>query len=192
MLMKTYSLDQLSHVIGQFIEVGKIPPIDQWLPDQIGEIDILIDTMGRWFHEGGQFKRMELAKLFSSILKYQDGRYSLITPHEQLFIKVEDVPFIFEHLAHDNEEMFFVDSLGLLTKINAAEDWQLREYRNVLVPYVRVRNDLWGRVSRNLFYEMVELALDDCSDALQEQNAQQLLIKVNGLSLPLGNLDIDS
>ena len=47
-----------------------LPPVDLWTPELSGDIDIRIDREGRWFHEGSEFQRKPLVKLFSSILKF--------------------------------------------------------------------------------------------------------------------------
>ena len=48
------------------------------------KFDIEIKADGRWFHEGGEIKRMGLVKLFASVLSCDDeGRYWLTTPVER-------------------------------------------------------------------------------------------------------------
>ena len=71
---------------------GKPLPVREWSPSVTGEIDIKIDSTGRWFHEGDAFTRDDLMKLFSRILRLDDdGKYYLVTPAEKMKIVVEDV-----------------------------------------------------------------------------------------------------
>ncbi len=189
--MNTYSVDQLSKALGQFLQEGRTPPVDQWRPSIHGSIDMHIDSQGHWFHEGGQFKRLELAKLFASILRVEESEYSLVTPQEQLSISVEDVPFVFDHIAFDESKLIFVDCLGLITQLDTPQNWELREYKGATVPYIHVRNGLWGRVSRNLFYELVSIAIDQQSSCNSDNSTKELFIKVNGLKLSLGQVDDD-
>ena len=60
-----------------------------------GEIDIRIDRTGQWFHEGSPIGRIELVRLFATVLnKDAGGNYWLETPVEKGRIQVEDVPFM--------------------------------------------------------------------------------------------------
>ena len=43
---------------------------------------------------GTPIGRFELVKLFSSILKLEDGKYFLVTSVEKVGITVEDAPFV--------------------------------------------------------------------------------------------------
>ena len=59
------------------------------------QFDIRIASDGRWFHEGDEIRRIELVKLFASILVLDDkGDYWLATPAEKGRITVDDAPFI--------------------------------------------------------------------------------------------------
>ena len=49
---------------------------------------------GTWFHEGTPIGRKPLVRLFSTILKREDGKYFLVTPVEKVGIRVEDAPFV--------------------------------------------------------------------------------------------------
>ena len=54
--------------------LGRTPTLEQY--------DIRIARDGTWFHNGDPIRRIELAKLFSTVLKRDDdGDYWLITPH---------------------------------------------------------------------------------------------------------------
>jgi uncharacterized protein len=59
--------------------------------------------------------------------------------------------------------------------------WELREYQGNLIPYVEVRNQLWARVSRHVFYQMVEQA-----EIISRENRQNLVIVSNGKGFSLG------
>ena len=62
---------------------------------EIQNFDIEIKADGRWFHEGGEIKRIGLVKLFASVLSCDEaGRYWLTTPVEKGEIRVEDAPFV--------------------------------------------------------------------------------------------------
>ena len=70
------------------------PPGMSWNPPFCGDLDIRIARNGTWFYLGTPIGRFELVKLFSSILKVEDGKYFLVTPVEKVGIQVDDAPFI--------------------------------------------------------------------------------------------------
>ena len=72
----------------------KLPPVAQWQPERVGQIDIRIARDGAWYHEGAPFKRPALVKLFSTVLRRDPDGFCLVTPAEKLLIEVEDVPFL--------------------------------------------------------------------------------------------------
>lgn len=136
----------------------------QWNPSYVGEIDIRIAADGSWFHEGRQFKRLDLAKLFAGILQKQGGDYFLITPGEKLRITVEDAPFVatlVETLQDDSQSaIVFTTNLGdkiVLDKhhpIRVEIDPQTQEPR----PYIYFRDNLEALISRSAFYDLICLA----------------------------------
>ena len=65
-----------------------------WNPPFCGDIDMRIARDGTWFYLGTPIGRAPLVKLFSSILKLEDGKYFLVTPVEKVGIKVDDAPLL--------------------------------------------------------------------------------------------------
>ncbi|MCZ6470008.1 MAG: DUF1285 domain-containing protein, partial [Gammaproteobacteria bacterium] len=65
-----------------------------WHPELKGSIDIRIAVDGSWYHEGREFQRPALVKLFASVLRKEKSGYYLVTPVEKLAIQVDDAPFV--------------------------------------------------------------------------------------------------
>ena len=71
------------------VKGGKAPPVSEWSPQLSGDIDIVIDANGNWFHEGSKIQRAALVALFAKILRREhDGEYYLVTPVEKWRIRV--------------------------------------------------------------------------------------------------------
>jgi len=70
------------------------PPVHLWNPPFCGDLDIRIARDGTWFYLGTPIGRPGMVRLFSSILKKEDGRYYLVTPVEKVGIRVDDAPFV--------------------------------------------------------------------------------------------------
>jgi uncharacterized protein len=138
------------------------PPVHLWNPPYCGDLDIRIASDGTWFYLGTPIGRHALVKLFASVLKREDDRYFLVTPVEKIGIRVEDAPF----LAVEMEVDARAEGPALAFRTNV-DDWVTCDAAHPLrfepepdtgglKPYVLVRRDLWAKVSRPLFFDLVE------------------------------------
>ena len=149
-----------------FSKSGKkgLPPVDKWNPPFCGDIDLKILRDGRWMYMGTEIKRPAMVRLFSTILKLDsDGEYYLVTPVEKVRIQVEDTPFLIvsmDKLKKENKtSLIFYTSLQdeiILTKKNPISI-EVND-KNEPSPYILVRNNLRGLISRSVYYELIEYA----------------------------------
>ncbi len=182
--------NKVSELIKDNATKGSKPaPVELWNPELSGDIDIVVKRDGRWFHEGSEIKRAEIVKVFSNILKYEDGEYYLITPVEKWRIQVEDAPFVVVSLEQQQTESG--SALQLTTKtgetfVLGAEHPLEVEYKagsdGEPSPYALVRTNLKALISRNVFYELVELA----SLEEQEDGRNLMVIESQGERFILG------
>lgn len=137
-----------------------LPPVHLWHPAHCGEIDIVIRRDGLWMHEGSPIGRAELVRLFSTVLRKDADGYVLVTPGEKLSITVEDLPFRAVSVERRGETLVFTTDVGDETA--AGPDHPIRVETDPATgepsPSVHVRADLWARISRPVFYELVEMA----------------------------------
>lgn len=184
-------MHQLDDIIQRLNEINvgshhkNSPPVESWQPKHQGSIDIHINSQGVWFHEGAEFKRQSLVKLFSSILRFEAGIYSLVTPAEQLSIRVDDVPFIAELLVESNTGWQLLTQCDDVVPLNQSTCWELREFEGEQVPYVLVRHSLWARVARHVFYRLVDLSLEQQGEDNAVQSGE-LVFTSAGASFSLG------
>ena len=145
-------------------EGGKVlPPVHLWNPPFCGDIDMRIAADGTWFYEKTPIGRIGLVKLFSSVLKREADKYFLVTPVEKVGIVVDDAPFTAVELRIDDAAEG--RTLNFRTNVDewiaAGPGHALRFEEDAgnggLAPYLHVRNDLWAKVTRALFYDLVEL-----------------------------------
>ncbi len=159
----TPSAEGLAAAAKTAVQKGGLPPVHLWNPPFSGDLDIRIARDGTWFHEGGAINRMPLVKLFSSILKLEDGKFYLVTPVEKVGITVEDAPFVavgFEAEGTGSDQVLtFTTQVG--DQVVAGADSPLRMARDPETgepaPYVMVRAGLEALIDRKSFYRLVEL-----------------------------------
>jgi hypothetical protein len=142
-----------------------MPPVERWNPPFCGDIDMRIATDGTWFYQKTPIGRPALVKLFASVLKREGEKYFLVTPVEKVGIVVDDAPFLAVEMKVDRAEQNV--ALPILRFRTNVDDWvdagpghALRfehEATGGLKPYLHVRRELWAKVTRALFYDLVEL-----------------------------------
>ena len=163
-------------------------PVERWHPEHCGEIDIIIKSDGVWWHEGSPIARKRIVKLFASVLrKDEDGETYLVTPVEKLTITVERAHFIAVRLDAKGEgqdqRLFFTTNMDDVVEVSA--DTPLRVETDAVTgepdPYVGVWGRLEASLSRPVFYELVDLAVER-----QTPDGPQLGVWAAGHFYPLG------
>ncbi|HEY3677554.1 MAG TPA: DUF1285 domain-containing protein [Bradyrhizobium sp.] len=139
-----------------------LPPVHLWNPPFCGDLDMRIASDGTWFYMGTPIGRTALVRLFSTILKREDGKHFLVTPVEKVGIRVDDAPFLAVEMLKENGERG--PSLRFRTNV---DDWvacdaahRLRFEVSAdggLTPYLHVRADLWAKVTRAIYYDLVDI-----------------------------------
>ena len=129
-----------------------------------GDIDIRIARDGAWYHEGGVIARLELVRLFAALLKREGDEYFLVTPVEKWRIQVEDAPFAIVALAAERDvrgmqQLVFATNVG--DQVIAGPEHLLRVECRLpggAAPYLRVRRNLDGLLSRPVYYQLAAIA----------------------------------
>ncbi len=139
------------------------PPVHLWNPPFCGDLDMRIAADGTWFYLKTPIGRPALVRLFASVLKREGEKYYLVTPVEKCGITVDDAPFLAVELKV--EDAAAGRTLNFRTNVDdwvaCGPDHALRfepePHSGGLKPYLHVRRDLWAKVTRALFYDLVEL-----------------------------------
>jgi len=142
-------------------------PVHLWNPPLSGEMDMRIARDGTWYHEGEPIRRLALAQLFSTILRLdEDARYYLVTPVERWAIQVDDAPFVAVRLSVSGEgeqqQLLFHTSLEDEVPLDGEHPLrvELDPQSGEPSPYIRVRANLDALISRTVFYELADLAVE--------------------------------
>lgn len=139
--------------------------------DACGHFGLRIAHDGTWFYHGSPIGRKAITKLFASVLRREDdGTYWLVTPAERGRIDVDDAPFIAVALDVAVEQgrprLNFTTNLD--DEVTAGPEHRLWiNSRNHIyegdggVPYLHVRAGLNARLSRSVYYQLAELAVEE-------------------------------
>ncbi len=138
---------------------GGLPPVHLWNPEFCGDLDMRIARDGTWFYLGTPIGRIELVRLFSTILRRDGDDYFLVTPHEKVGITVDDAPFVAVDFEVDGENLTFETNVG--DYVTAGAENPIRVARNAETgepsPYVLVRANLEALIDRKSFYRLVDI-----------------------------------
>jgi len=143
-------------------------PVEKWNPPYCGDIGMKIRTDGVWLYQGSPIGRMPLVKLFAGVLrKDADGKHYLVTPAEKVDVDVADAPFLAVEMEVRGSGQ--AQSLTFRTNVDdivtAGPEHPLRfavePGSQGLKPYLLVRGRLEALVTRAVYYDLVELALDE-------------------------------
>jgi len=146
------------------------PPVERWNPPFCGDLDMRIAADGTWFYMKTPIGRPALVKLFASVLKREGDSYFLVTPVEKCGITVDDAPFLAVELNVEDG----AEGRVLHFRTNV-DDWvscgpqhalrfEPEAGTGGLKPYLHVRRDLWAKVTRTLFFDLVEIGEERAVD----------------------------
>ena len=133
-----------------------------------GEFDIRIAADGTWFYHGSPIDRKPLVRLFARVLRREEaGDYWLVTPAERGRILVDDAPFVAVALsvagAGVRQTITFRTNLDDEVSADAGHKIRVAErpVSREPAPYVLVRDRLEAKIARPVFYQLVELGVEE-------------------------------
>ena len=148
------------------------PPVHLWNPPYCGDLDIRIGRDGTWWYLGTPIGRLELVRLFASVLWREDGRYFLKTPVEKIGIQVDDAPFLavdfrVEGGLGPDQTLVFETNTGDFAA--AGPQHPIRVVRDDETgepsPYIHIRYDLEALIDRKSFYRLVDIGAVNLNEA---------------------------
>jgi hypothetical protein len=148
---------------------GKGPaPVEKWNPPYCGDIGMAIRGDGVWLYQGSPIGRMALVKLFAGVLrKDDDGKHYLVTPVEKIDVAVADAPFLAVEMQVAGEgreqKLTFRTNVDDIVAAGPGHPMRFAEEPGSggLKPYLLVRGRLEALVTRALYYDLVELAVEE-------------------------------
>lgn len=133
-----------------------------------GDIDMRIARDGTWFYHGSPIGRKPMVKLFAGVLgRDEAGDYWLETPYEKCRIQVEDAPFAAVEMTVDGlaEGQILTFRTNVDEMVTAGADHPLRFHMDPETgepsPYILVRDGLDALMVRAVYYDLVELGVEE-------------------------------
>jgi len=145
---------------------------------------------GTWYYRGSPINRIALVKLFASVLRREsDGSYWLVTPVERGRVEVEDVPFIAVAVDREGDgngqKLIFRTNLDEIVTAGPENPLRVETAADgTPSPYILVRSGLEARLSRPVFYDLV-----DWGEEVSGDGETRLGVWSGGMFFDLGSLD---
>jgi len=142
-----------------------LPPVHLWNPPFCGDLDMRIARDGTWFYQGTPIGRPAMVRLFSTVIRRDGDDYFLVTPVEKVGIQVEDAPFVAVRLdvSGEGEAQLLRFVTNVDDVVEAGQEHPLRVSLDLQTqepsPYIHVRANLEALIHRNVFYQLVDLAV---------------------------------
>ena len=156
--------------------------------NESGNLEFRIDRDGQWFYHGSPIRRKELLLYYASLLHRDEaGNHWLVSPFQKVMVAVEDVAFLAVELTvkdpGDAQTLIFRTNVDENVIVDSAHPIRVEHDSETgePAPYVMVRDGLEARMTRSVFYELAELAMDK-----QEQGEHILGVWSSGTYFPIG------
>jgi hypothetical protein len=151
--------------IAEQVAARKLPPVEQWAPQQVDESHMRIAADGTWFHEGSPITRPAMVRAFAGLLtRDEEGQHWLVTPFQKLAIEVEDAAFVATDVSETEGALAF--RLNTDELVVAGPDKPIRAAGDAEAPalYVAVRRGCEARLNRSTYEQLAQIALDAGDD----------------------------
>ncbi|MXO47815.1 DUF1285 domain-containing protein [Erythrobacter vulgaris] len=155
------SLAQIAEAVAE----RRLPPVEQWSPDNVDDSHMKIEADGTWLHDGSPINRSAMVRAFSGLLNREDdGSYWLVVPYQKLSIEVEDACFIATDVSRKDGDLAF--RLNTDELVVAGPDNRIRAAGDPEQPalYVHVRRGCEARLDRSTYEQLARIALAEGED----------------------------
>ena len=151
--------------IAEQVKQHKLPPVEEWNPQKVGDSFMRIAADGTWFHEGSPIKRPAMVRAFAGLLlRDAQGQHWLVTPFEKLTIEVEDAPFIATDVSKVDGGLGFRINTDELVLAGPDNPVTARGDAETPALYLTVRRGLEARLNRSTYQQLADIALEHGDD----------------------------
>lgn len=163
--------------IGELVAQRKLPPLENWKPEQTADSGMRIAADGRWYHDGGEITRPAMIRAFALLLlRDEQGKHWLVTPTAGFVIEVEDAAFVAVDVKQEGGDLAF--RLNTDDLVVAGPDHPLRAEGDPDTPalYLAVRHGTEARLNRSTYLQLAEIALQGGELSVSSQGATFSLV----------------
>jgi hypothetical protein len=160
-----YLAELTLEAIAEQVAARKLPPVEGWAPEKLGDSEMCIQADGSWLHQGSPITRDAMVRAFSGLLiRDEEGQHWLVTPFEKLSIAVEDAAFIATDVARKGDDLAFRLNTDELVVAGPEHGLEARGNSETPALYLHVRRGCEARLNRSTYQQLAEIALEAGDD----------------------------
>ena len=160
-----YLAELTLEAIAEQVAARKLPPVEGWAPEKLGDSEMCIRADGSWLHQGSPITRDAMVRAFSGLLiRDEEGQHWLVTPFEKLSIAVEDAAFIATDVARKGHDLAFRLNTDELVVAGPEHGLEARGNSETPALYLHVRRGCEARLNRSTYQQLAEIALEAGDD----------------------------
>ncbi len=151
--------------IAEAVAERRLPPVEQWSPDNVDDSHMVIRADGIWLHDGSPITRPAMVRAFAGLLNREDdGSYWLVVPYQKLSIEVEDACFIATDVSRKDGDLAFRINTDEI--VVAGPDNRIRASGDPDQPalYLHIRRGCEARLNRSTYEQLAQIALVEGED----------------------------
>jgi len=147
--------------LAEAVAARKLPPVEQWSPQSVGESHMAILADGTWTHEGSPITRPAMVRAFASLLTRDAAGHWLVTPAQKLSIAVEDAAFVATDITAKDGALGFRLNTDEIVIAGAEHPLAARGDPETPALYLAVRRGCEARLNRSTYEQLALLADSD-------------------------------
>ena len=89
-------------------------PVEKWNSKLCEGVEFFIDSEAEWFYNGSKINRNKMVQLFSKLLKWEEGKYYVVTPVEKIPVTIEKEAFLMIDYKKEGTDYYFQTNTCLL------------------------------------------------------------------------------
>ena len=97
-----------------------------------------------------------MVQLFSKLLKWEEGKYYVVTPVEKIPVIIEKEAFLMIDYKKEGADYYFQTNTEEWVKLSQENALSVETVNDQPYPKIKLKEHIWGLLSRNVFYKIVE------------------------------------
>jgi len=136
-------------------------PLEKWNPELCEGAEFKIDGNAHWHYNNSKIERASMVKLFSKLIKWEEGKYYAVTPVEKIPIVVEKEVFSVIDYKREGGDYFFQTNTEEWVKLTKKQPLTVEMINHQPYPKIKLREHIYGLLSRNVFYKIISESKQD-------------------------------
>ena len=113
-----------------------------------------------------------MVKLFSKLIKWEEGKYYAVTPVEKIPIVVEKEVFSVIDYKQEGGDYFFQTNTEEWVKLTKKQPLTVEMINHQPYPKIKLRDHIYALLSRNVFYKIISESKQDGNSMYLESDGE--------------------